>query len=145
MRIDVVSAAPQVAMAQSVSAAQAQAAAQAAAAAVAEEVASVAAPQTLQMQPQVNMHQIQAAEVDNEPYLSPDEIEKLVSRGNSLFEDLHLHEQFRLVQHDKLPRTMIRLLDVQQDRVLREFPPKKYLDLVAALQELSGLLFDERV
>jgi len=82
---------------------------------------------------------------DGDPYLSPEELDKLVSHGNSLFEELHLNEQFRLVRHDKLPRTIIRLIDVKQDRIIREFPPQKYLDLVAALQELSGLLLDEKV
>jgi len=80
-----------------------------------------------------------------EPIITAEDMDKLVVRGNNLFEELRLNEQFRLVRHDKLPRTMIRLIDISQDRIIREFPPKKYLDLVAALQELSGLFFDERV
>ncbi|MCL2549102.1 MAG: flagellar protein FlaG [Symbiobacteriaceae bacterium] len=143
MRIDVLSAAPVVAATQAVQAQQ-QAQAQAATEAIAvEELTPTTAVQPLRNN--VPIENIKTAVEDTDPFFTAEDIEKLVRRGNTLFEDLHLNEQFRLVQHEKLPRTMIRLIDVQQDRVIREFPPKKYLDLVAALQELSGLLFDERV
>lgn len=84
-------------------------------------------------------------EMPDSVLLSTEEIDDLVKTGNSLFEQLRMNEQFQLRRHEKLPRTMIRLVDVQKDLVIREFPPKNYLDLVAALQELSGLMVDERV
>ena len=141
MRIDGLSSAP-VVSAQAVHAQQVQAATQSAAA---EEIAASAATAAAQPVRNVPIENIAPVDNDTDPFFTAEDIEKLVNRGNALFEDLRLHEQYRLVQHDKLPRTMIRLMDLSQDRVIREFPPKKYLDLVAALQELSGLLFDERV
>ena len=145
MRIDVLSAAPVVsgvAAANQQQQLQTQQAAQPSEITAAEELVAAAA---LQNSRNVPIENVKPPEEDEGPFFSAEDIEKLVSRGNKLFEELRLNEQFQLVRHDKLPRTMIRLIDIQQDRVIREFPPKKYLDLVAALQELSGLLFDERV
>ena len=141
MRIDVLSVPPSLT---SVAAGQNQVRQTAAAPAASAAEESQAAASVQPVRNNVLVENITPSE-DEEPFLSPEDIEKLVNRGNKLFEDLRLNEQFRLVRHDKLPRTMIRLMDVQSDRIIREFPPKKYLDLVAALQELSGLMLDERV
>ena len=138
MRLDVVSPAPQA------SAAQAGAMQQAMRAQIANPEESEVVTSTAEVS-QVQMRSQVAAEEDSTPVFTAEDIEKLVKQGNTLFKELRLHEQFQLVKHEKLDRTMIRLVDTQQDRVIREFPPKKYLDLVAALHELTGLFFDERV
>ena len=136
MRIDVVSAAPILAT-NAAAAAQAQQGQQGV-----QSAPAVQATEAVTL-PRVAPVEAQAEEKD--PVFSIEDVEKLVKRGNTLFEELRLHEQFQLIKHDRLDRTMIRLVDVQQDRVIREFPPKKYLDLIAALQDLTGLFFDERV
>jgi flagellar protein FlaG len=147
MRIDYISAAP--ILTNQAANAQAPQLPRQSAAAVATEDSHI--PLTTGVQPSTAVERTavvdRAAELANEsePFISQEDIEKLISRGNCLFEELGLYEQYHFVRHDVLPRTMIRLVNIQEDRIIREFPPKKILDLVAALQDLSGVFLDERV
>ncbi len=40
---------------------------------------------------------------------------------------------------------MVKVIDVTTDEIIREIPPEKILDLVAAIWEVSGIIVDERV
>ncbi len=53
--------------------------------------------------------------------------------------------RFEFSIHEKTKLIMVKVVDVSTEEVIREIPPEKILDLVAALWELSGLLVDERV
>jgi flagellar protein FlaG len=39
---------------------------------------------------------------------------------------------------------MIKVVDNETNEVIREFPPKKILDMIANMMELAGLIVDER-
>jgi flagellar protein FlaG len=39
---------------------------------------------------------------------------------------------------------MVKVMDKEDGKVIREIPPEKTLDLVAKLWELAGILVDER-
>lgn len=51
--------------------------------------------------------------------------------------------QFRI--HEETRRVMVQIIDTCSGEVLEEIPPEKLLDLVAAIQELAGLLVDKKV
>lgn len=40
---------------------------------------------------------------------------------------------------------MVKVIDVNTDEVIREIPPEKILDLVAAIWEITGIMVDERI
>lgn len=46
--------------------------------------------------------------------------------------------------HKESKRWLVKVIDQDSGKVLREIPPKQILDLVAKLQEMVGLLVDER-
>jgi uncharacterized FlaG/YvyC family protein len=46
--------------------------------------------------------------------------------------------------HEDTNMAMIQVIDVNTDEILREIPPESRLDIMARIQEFSGLLFDER-
>lgn len=49
------------------------------------------------------------------------------------------------VVHDDTNRTMVKVIDTENGRVLREIPPEEILDLVAKMQEAFGIIFDVKV
>lgn len=46
--------------------------------------------------------------------------------------------------HEKTHRIMVKLVDVKTKEVLREFPPKEFLDMVARIQEFVGNIIDKK-
>lgn len=46
--------------------------------------------------------------------------------------------------HEKTKDIMIKIIDVNTNEVIREFPPEKFLDLIAKLWDLAGIVVDER-
>jgi flagellar protein FlaG len=52
------------------------------------------------------------------------------------------HLQFHL--HDKLNEYYVEVVDDQTKEVIRQIPSKKILDVAAKMQEMIGLLVDEK-
>jgi flagellar protein FlaG len=46
--------------------------------------------------------------------------------------------------HEVTKDIMVKIVDTDSDEVIREFPPKKILDLIAKLWDLAGIVVDER-
>jgi Uncharacterized flagellar protein FlaG len=46
--------------------------------------------------------------------------------------------------HEKTKEIMIKVIDSDTKKVIREIPPEKILDMVANMMEMAGLLVDER-
>jgi flagellar protein FlaG len=47
--------------------------------------------------------------------------------------------------HQTTGKTMIKVVDKETDRLIREIPPEDFLDLSAKLGEMIGILFDKKV
>jgi flagellar protein FlaG len=47
--------------------------------------------------------------------------------------------------HEKTKQLVIKVIDKENGKVLREIPPEKTLDMVAKMMEIAGILIDERV
>ncbi|MFZ3046205.1 MAG: flagellar protein FlaG [Desulfatirhabdiaceae bacterium] len=48
-------------------------------------------------------------------------------------------------QHKESGRMMIRVVEAGTDKVIREIPPESFLDLVVKMEQMIGLLYDQRV
>ncbi len=46
--------------------------------------------------------------------------------------------------HDKTHRTMVSVVDIVQDKVIRQIPTEEVLDLVAKMDDYLGLIFDKK-
>lgn len=66
-------------------------------------------------------------------------IEKL----NKTLQIYNKHLKFSI--HEATRRVMVQVINNDTGEVIREIPPKKILDMLAKIQELDGLLVDERV
>lgn len=66
------------------------------------------------------------------------EIEKL----NKVMFGTDKHFEFSV--HDKINAVMIKVVDTETKEVIKELPPEKILDLVAKMEEMVGMLVDEK-
>lgn len=75
--------------------------------------------------------------------LSKEELKDIVDKFNRFFDLFSIQLRFKL--HEETKSWIVRVVDTKNDRVIREIPPEKILDMFAKMMELVGILFDERV
>ncbi|QII50829.1 flagellar protein FlaG [Bacillus paralicheniformis] len=73
--------------------------------------------------------------------ISYPQLEKTVRGANNLLEPSQVHLQFEL--HEKLGEYYVKVVDNQTEEVIREIPPKEWLDFYAAMAEFMGLIVDK--
>ncbi len=54
------------------------------------------------------------------------------------------NREMKVSVHEKLNRIMVKVIDTEQNKVIREIPPEKVLDAFAVALELAGVLIDEK-
>ncbi|MGM0652764.1 MAG: flagellar protein FlaG [Bacillota bacterium] len=70
------------------------------------------------------------------------EVEEAIMKLNDTAEAMQL--SLRFLMHEGSERWMVQVVDIQQDEIVREMPPEKVLNVVAQIQDLIGVLLDER-
>ncbi|HOP74677.1 MAG TPA: flagellar protein FlaG [Bacillota bacterium] len=55
------------------------------------------------------------------------------------------NKAIRFDKHEETGRTIIRVVNTENDEVISEIPPQKILDILARIEQTIGLLFDEKV
>lgn len=55
-----------------------------------------------------------------------------------------LNTDIRFELHEGTQSLMVQVIDSKEQRVLREFPPHEFLDMVAKIREYVGMLLDEK-
>lgn len=71
-----------------------------------------------------------------------DQLEEGVKKLNDTLSVFDVALRFQL--HQEADRWMIQVLDLSEDQVIREIPPEKILNVVAQIQNLIGVLLDEK-
>ena len=80
---------------------------------------------------------------ENRKQHTEDEIINTIEKANK--ELIAYDRRFEFSIHEKTKQIMVKIIDVSNDEVIREIPPEKILDLVAAIWEISGIIVDERI
>lgn len=70
-------------------------------------------------------------------------VENVVEDMNDIVEKVREHLQFKV--HEDTNRLMVQIIDLSTREVLKELPPEEMLDLSARIQEMVGILIDEKV
>lgn len=65
-----------------------------------------------------------------------------IEKANKHFKSFDRRLEFTI--HDKTKQIMVKVIDTEDDSVIREIPSEKILDMVAKLWEMSGLFVDEK-
>lgn len=102
-----------------------------------------AAPVPVRMQPAPAP---EAPRMDPESGMEPPgrrQVEQAVDQLNSMAATLIADLQFML--HEGSGRMIVRVVDPGTGNVLREHPPEKVLDTLAAIREVVGLLLDKKI
>ncbi len=60
---------------------------------------------------------------------------KAISGGNRRFE-FSIHEETKAI--------VVKVIDADTNELIREIPPEKILDIIAAIWEMAGIIVDER-
>lgn len=75
--------------------------------------------------------------------LSKEELKDIVDKFNRFFDLFSIQLKFKL--HEETKSWVVKVVDTKNDKVIREIPPEKILDMFAKMMELMGILFDEKV
>ncbi|WP_017756424.1 flagellar protein FlaG [Calidifontibacillus oryziterrae] len=75
--------------------------------------------------------------------LIKEKIQNAVDSINKFLEPSYSSLKFSL--HDKLGEYYVQVVDNNTKEVIREIPPKKLLDIYAAMKELLGFVVDKRI
>ncbi|SDO45222.1 flagellar protein FlaG [Alkalicoccus daliensis] len=70
-----------------------------------------------------------------------------LDRGIEAMNDLSVFRERSLAfeHHEKLNRTMVKIIDRETEEVVREIPPEKFLDMISSMLEFAGIIIDEKV
>lgn len=87
--------------------------------------------------------QLKELELKGESFTVGDEqLIKAIERANKALQGATTTFEFSI--HEKTKQIMVKVLDKDSGKIIREIPPEKTLDLVAKMWELAGILVDER-
>ena len=71
-----------------------------------------------------------------------EQIKSAVSAANQKIRMTNTRCEFEY--HEKTKRVSIKVIDTENDEVIREIPPEETLEMVEKLWELAGLIVDEK-
>jgi flagellar protein FlaG len=74
--------------------------------------------------------------------ISDEQLIKTIDRAIKAVEGSATSLEFSV--HTKTNRIMVKVLEKDTGKVIREIPPEKTMDMVAKLWEMAGILVDER-
>ena len=80
--------------------------------------------------------------VEQSQELIKDSIKEKVQGLNDFLAPIHTTIKFTF--HEKLQEYYVQVIDESTDEVIREIPPKKFLDMYASMVEFMGLFVDEK-
>lgn len=80
--------------------------------------------------------------IPTEKKVSRTDLEREVENLNKFMQSSTTHLKFTL--HEKLNEYYVQIISDHDNTVVREIPSKKMMDMVAQMQEMIGLLVDEK-
>lgn len=69
-------------------------------------------------------------------------LKALLDKLNIVMNALDIQAKFSV--HEATKQVMVRVVNVESGKLIREIPPQKILDMAAQMMELVGLVLDER-
>lgn len=55
-----------------------------------------------------------------------------------------MNADLKFALHEKTQRLMVQLIDPKDNRVLREYPSKEFLDMIARIRDFVGIFMDKK-
>lgn len=73
---------------------------------------------------------------------SKEEVKSMINQINNFLKEQNTSIQYEY--HEKLEEYFVKVVDRSTNKVVREIPPKKLLDLYAYIKEKLGLIIDKK-
>lgn len=70
-------------------------------------------------------------------------MEKVIDGANKKLQELNLRVEISFYKDTNC--LMIKFIDTETNKVVREYPPEKYMDLIQSFIDLAGLFVDKKV
>lgn len=74
---------------------------------------------------------------------SKEKLEELLNKLNITLNAMDIQARFSV--HEETGDIMVRIINVETGKTIREIPPEKLLEMAAKLKEMVGLIVDEKV
>lgn len=74
--------------------------------------------------------------------LETEDAKELTQALNKFFQSMNADLHFEI--HEDTQRMIVQLVNTAEQKVLKEFPPRDFLDMVAKIREYVGALLDKR-
>ncbi|SFA48407.1 flagellar protein FlaG [Anoxybacillus pushchinoensis] len=102
-------------------------------------------PAEQQKQEQTTVQQMNAKQEEERTSkeISKEKLEEIVKGMNEFLQPSHTSLKFAV--HEDLKEYYIQLIDDRTKEVVREIPPKKLLDMYAAMMKFVGLIVDRKI
>lgn len=81
--------------------------------------------------------------IPEERKFTEEEVIDLIEKANKKFTVYDRRFEFSI--HEATKQIMVKVIDVNTEEVIREIPPEKILDIVAAIWEVAGIFVDKRI
>jgi len=78
-----------------------------------------------------------------EKRITEEEAIRLIEKANKEF--IVYDRRFEFSIHEATKQIMVKIIDVNTEEVIRELPPEKILDIVAAIWEVAGIIVDRKI
>ncbi|MDI3547012.1 MAG: flagellar protein FlaG [Halanaerobiales bacterium] len=75
--------------------------------------------------------------------ISKKEVEEGVNLLNKAVQTFRKELKFKI--HDKSDRMMVEVINLENNEIIKEIPPKEILDMIGRIREMVGILLDENV
>lgn len=92
---------------------------------------------------QAEKRQIEENKHLEERKFSEQDVIEVIQRANKEF--VVYDRKFEFSIHEKTKQIMVKVIDATTDEVIRELPPEKVLDMVAAIWEVVGIIVDRKI
>lgn len=98
----------------------------------------------IDIHPQVKQQEHQVTEQSKEEEkISKETLEEVIKGINQFLMPSHTSLKFTL--HEDLKEYFVAIVDDNTKEVIREIPPKKLLDMYAAMKDFIGIIFDRKI
>ena len=77
--------------------------------------------------------------------MTPEEIEKEIENLNKVSEMLNLNRELAFSIHEKTGRIVVKVMNRDNNEVIRQIPEQKFLDVISKFRDVLGLIVDDEV
>jgi len=73
------------------------------------------------------------------------ELEKEIENLNKVSERLNLNRELSFSVHENTGRIVVRIINSENNELIRQIPEQKFLDVISKFREILGLVVDDEI